>query len=137
MFEEFEYKLSNQRRGVWLAAASIMLLLGVTIQTENTQLMWAIYVLAIIMIAWMLIGVPMAGIRVTDTEFVASAWRDPVSIPLIEIAEMRAVDWTEQSDIEITLLDGTQHLLRSGELPPISVLTDVMMARGVYLRDPK
>ena len=137
MFEEFEYKLSNQRRGVWLAAASIMLLLGVTIQTENTQFMWAIYVLAIIMLAWMVIGVPMAGIRVTDSEFVASAWRTPVAIPLIEIAEMRALDWTDHSDVEITLLNGTQHLLRSGELPPIPVLTDVMMERGVYLRDPK
>jgi len=137
MFEEFEYRLSSQRRGVWLAAASIMLLLGVTVQNANTDLMWAIYVLAIVMIGWMLIGVPMAGIRVTDTEFVASAWRDPISIPLIDIAEMRACDWTEHSDIEITMLDGTYHLLRSGELPPIPELTDVMMARGIYLRDPR
>jgi hypothetical protein len=136
MYVDFEYKLSNQRRGVWLAAAMIMLMLGVTLQTANPSLMWAIYVLAIVMLSWMMIGVPMAGIRVTDTELVASAWRAPVAIPLIDIAEMRAVDWTEESDVEITMLDGTAHVLRSGELPPISVLTDVMMERGVYLRDP-
>jgi len=136
MFEEFEYRLASRRRGVWLAAAMIMLMIGMIIQTEAPQLMWAVFLLALVMLGWMMIGVPIAGIRVTDTEFVASAWRSPMTIPLIDIAEMRAVDWTDHSDVHIRLIDGTQLILRSGELPTIPVLTDVMMERGVYLRDP-
>lgn len=136
MFEEYEYKLASRRRGVWLTATLILLLLGIVLQTSSPRLIWAIYVLAIVMLSWMMMGVPIAGIRVTDTDLVASAWREPVHIPLDEIAEMRAENWTEESDVHVRLRDGTEHVLRSGDLPPISVLTDVMMERGVYLRDP-
>lgn len=137
MFEEFEYRLGHQRRGVWLAATLIVLMMGVFLQTMLPLFIWAIYLLIIVMLAWMMLGVPIAGIRVTDDTLIAAAWRKPNPIPLIDIAEMRAVDWTDQSDVKITLHDGTTQVLSSGDLPSIPILTDVMMERGVYLRDPQ
>jgi len=136
MLEEFEYKFTHQRRGVWLAAAVIVLMMGIVTQAMLPQLVWAIYLLTLVMLVWMSLGVPVAGIRVTDDALIAAAWREPLALPLIEIAEMRAMDWSEQSDVFVRMLDGSEHILTAGDLPPISVLTDLMMERGVYLRDP-
>lgn len=136
MDDVFEYRLPGRRRAVWLAAIIVVFLIGISGQFQAPEVVWFAWLTLAVMLGWMLMAQPSSGIRVDYANFTVSAWHHPRDIPLAEIDHIRVRHWTEDSDITIVLRNGDEIDVGAGDLPPIPVLEDVMIARGVPVRDP-
>jgi hypothetical protein len=137
MNEPYEYRLAGRRRNVWLAAAMIVFLIGITSRYQSPQILGVIWCLAAVMLGWMMMGNPIAGMRVDDHTLTLSAWRKPREIPLSDIDHIRVKHWTEESDVFIVYRDGTEEEISCGDLPRIPILEEVMAERGIIVRDPR
>lgn len=89
-----------------------------------------------VMIGWMLMMGPVRGIRVDHETLTLDAWRSPRVISLSDIAYLRALHWTENSEVTIVYKDGTEESTHPRDLPDINTLAREMMARGVKVKDP-
>ena len=89
MSDVYEYRRGPSKGPIWLAFIGVVLLLVAVIQYDADHLMWLVWASAAVMIAWMLLPQPVAGIQVDDDTLSLAAWRQPRAIPLDDIAHLR------------------------------------------------
>jgi len=135
MSELYEYRRAPTKGPVWLAFIGVVILLVGVIQFGATQLLWLVWVLGAITIAWMLLPQPISGIRIDADHLVLSAWRNPRPIPLDDIAHLRVNDTGLEAEVAIVYRDGKVEDIFAGDLPDIDTLITVLAERGVPVRD--
>jgi len=135
MSEVYEYRRAPNKGPVWLAFIGVVLLLVGVIQFGATQLLWLVWVLGAITIAWMLLPQPVSGIRIDANHLVLSAWRNPRSVPLDDIAHLRVNDTGLEAEVVIVYRDGGAENVFAGDLPDIDTLIAVLAERGIPVRD--
>lgn len=135
MNEVYEYRRAPGRGAIWLCALMISFLTSVVILGGAQDLLWLICVLGAVMILWMMLPKPVAGIRVDDDHLVLGAWRRPRPILLDDIAYLRATAISADSDVTIVYKDGREEGAVAGDMPDIETLSYVMALRGIPVRD--
>jgi len=135
MSELYEYRRAPTKGPVWLAFIGVVILLVGVIQFGATQLLWLVWVLGAITIAWMLLPQPISGIRIDADHLVLSAWRNPRPIPLDDIAHLRVNDAGLEAEVAIVYRNGKVEDIFAGDLPDIDTLITVLAERGVPVRD--
>lgn len=135
MHEVYEYRRAPNRGVIWLCAVAVIILICVVIISDATHLLWLVWALAAVMIFWMLLPKPVAGIRIDDEHLVLSAWRNPRRIPLDDIAYLRATSVSADCDITIVYKDGREEGAFAGDMPDLETLSYVMALRGIPVRD--
>ncbi|WP_296427962.1 hypothetical protein [Yoonia sp.] len=135
MNDVYEFRRAPGRGIIWLSATMIVLLISLITWTGAEHLLRLVWALGAVLILWMLLPKPVAGIRVDDDHLTLSAWRRPRLIALDDIAYLRATDISADSDITIVYKDGREEGAFAGDMPDIPTLSYVMAARGVPVRD--
>lgn len=135
MNEVFEYRRAPNRGVIWLCAIMIVVLIGIVSLGNARNLIWLIWALGAVLIFWMLLPKPVAGIRVDDDHLILGAWRRPRFIALDDIAYLRATSVSADSDVTIVYKDGREEGAFAGDMPDIETLAYVMAIRGVPVRD--
>lgn len=136
MEEFYEYRMAGRRRAVWLCAILIVFMIGIANQYDPPQIIWVIYAVSASMIAWMVISTPIAGIRLDHETLTLAAFRSPREVRLSEIDHVRPTHWTEESDIVLVYRDGREEVVSSGDLPSFAEFEELMIARGIPVKDP-
>ena len=136
MNDVYEYRMGGRSRTSWLAAIAVAALISMSVEYQTPATYGAIWGLAIVMIAWLLIRSPMAGIQIDDQYLTVSAWHKPRQIPLSEIAHLRMSHWTDDCGVTIVYHDGSEEEVPSGDLPSIQRLSEEMADRGIEIKDP-
>lgn len=135
MNEVYEFRRAPNRGVIWLSAVTIALLITVVGYSDSGHLIWLIWVLGAVLICWMLLPKPVAGIRIDDDHLILGAWREPRLIALDDIAYLRATSVSADSDVTIVYKDGREEGAFAGDMPDIETLAYVMAIRGVPVRD--
>jgi len=135
MSDVYEYRRGPSKGPIWLAFIGVVLLLVAVIQYDADHLMWLVWAAAAVMIAWMLLPQPVAGIQVDDDTLTLAAWRQPRAIPLDDIAHLRYSDTGIEPEVSVVFRNGEEEDIFSGDLPDIDTLIRVMAKRGIPVRD--
>ncbi len=135
MNEVYEYRRARGKGVIWLSGMTVVLLLVAITVTNATDLIWLVWVMAALTLALMLVPRPITGIRVDDSYLVLSAWHNPRSIALDDIAFLRATQGDPETSIIIVYKDGTEEKTFSRDMPDLETLVYVMAARGIVVRD--
>lgn len=135
MNEVYEYRRAPNRGVIWLSAVTIAVLVSVVGYSDSGHLIWLIWSLGAVLIFWMLLPKPVAGIRIDDNHLILAAWRQPRLIALDDIAYLRATSVSADSDVTIVYKDGREEGAFAGDMPDIETLSYVMAIRGVPVRD--
>ncbi len=136
MIDDYEYRQSGRSQLVWLSAAVVAFLLTFGIVNDAPDIVMMVAVLAGVVLGWMLMMSPARGIRVDATHLTLNAWRKPRQIALADIDFLRAVHWTQDSDVTVVYKDGTEESTHPRDMPDLETLARVMAQRGVKLKDP-
>ncbi|MEY1556536.1 hypothetical protein AB3Y40_12965 [Yoonia sp. R2331] len=136
MFDVYEYRQSGRSQLVWLSAAVVIFLLTFGLVNEAPNIIVMVFVLAGVVLGWVLMLAPARGIRVDDAHLTLNAWSRPRQIALDDIAFLRAVHWTADSAVTIVYKDGTEESTHPRDMPDLNTLARVMANRGVKLKDP-
>lgn len=134
MCEVYEYRRAPSYGIVWVGFASVVGLLSTVAVTQAQQLSWVAFVVAAVTIAAFLTPKTVFGIRINHRCLVLSAWRAPRSVPLADIAYLRAMRSDGESNLLIVLKDGSEERTFIGDLPDLETLAAVMAQRGIALR---
>lgn len=136
MLGVYEYRQSCQARVVVLAAAAaaFSIAYGFVAEVSNVTLLGCCLIGVII--GWKLMLAPVHGIRLDQDQLILDAWQTPRVIPLKDISFLRAVHWTQTSEVSIVYRDGTEESTNPRDLPDINTLAREMMARGIKVKDP-
>ena len=135
MNEVYEFRRAPSRGGIWLSATAVLMLIVAVSLTGSEELSWLVWGVGAATLCWMMLPKPVAGIRVDDDYLVLSAWRNPRSIRLDDIAYMRVTEASAETDIAIVYKDGREEGTFIGDMPEIESLIDVMAKRGIAVRD--
>ncbi len=135
MNDVYEYRKQRGRGVIWLSAITVVFLLGAILIFGATQFITVAAILGAVMLLWMAMPAPAAGIRVDDEYLTLSAWRKPRQIRLNDIAYLRATDQSPDSDVTVVYKDGREEGTFKGDMPDFDTLAEVMAARGVPVRD--
>lgn len=136
MLQVYEFRQSGRRSTVGLTAGVTAICMTYGIVTEVSQVLLLAFCLTGVIIGWMLMMGPVRGIRIDQQHLVLNAWRKPKLIPLADIDFVRALHWTETSEVTIVYRDGTEESTNPRDLPDINTLAREMMARRVKVKDP-
>lgn len=136
MLDVYEYRQSGRGRAVALTAgvAAFCMTYGLVTEVSNVALL-ACCLIGVI-VGWKLMLAPIRGIRLDQEHLTLNAWHTPRVIPLNNISFLRAVHWTQTSEVSIVYRDGTEESTNPRDLPDINTLAREMMARGVKVKDP-
>lgn len=135
MSDVYEYRRGPSKGPVWLAFMGVVILLVAVTQFGADHLMWLVWAAGAVMIAWMLLPQPVAGIRVDKDTLTLAAWRQPRAVPLDDIAHLRYSDAGLETEVTIVYRNGDHEDVFSGDLPDIDVLINVMANHGIPVRD--
>lgn len=97
---------------------------------------WIVFVPAGIgfsMLLFMLIKNPINGLELQDEILILSAWRNPLPVPVHDIAKLEIVEWTDSSDFKVYLKSGEIIEAFSGDIPPITPFRKALAQVGIPL----
>lgn len=135
MSDVYEYRHASSKGVIWLSLIGAMLLLAAVWFYNAYHLLWMVWVLGAVTIAWILIPKRVAGIRLDHRHLTLSAWHQPRDIPLDDIAHLRVTAESFESDVAIVYKNGDEEGVFAGDLPDIDTLIFVMAERGIPVRD--
>ena len=135
MNEVYEYRRAPNPWVIRLAAITVVLLMTLVIIADADHLLLLVWGLASATYCWMMIPKPVLGIRIDREHLVLGAWRRPRPIRLDDIAYLRVTEISAETSVTIVYKDGREEATFAGDLPDIEVLSEVLAARGVALRD--
>lgn len=118
-----------------MAAIAAFLLFFVLLAARLHELIWLAWALGCIMILWMALPRPVAGIRIDDTHLTLSAWTKPLPIPLDEISHITVTEADLETEFTLVFKDGTEELMLSADMPAVDTLSRELAERGVPVRD--
>lgn len=135
MSEVYEYRRAPSKAVIWLAIASIIVLLTAVVRYGADHLIWLLCVFGAATAVWIFMRRPAAGIRIDTDYLVLSAWRNPRPIALDDIAHLRVREGGIETEVTIVYRNGNEEAVFSGDLPDIDTLIPVMAERGIPVRD--
>jgi hypothetical protein len=113
------------------AAFAFMLFLLVLSRAE-----WVFFVpagIGSVMLLFMLIKNPVNGLELQDEMLILSAWRNPLQVPVHDIAKLEIVEWTDSSDFKVHLKSGEIIEAFSGDIPPTVPFRKALAQVGIPL----
>ena len=131
----YEYRQQARRPVVWLAAMVTGFLLGLMIWNTAPWYIWLVWVPASVVLLVYLVRNPVTGLRITQDALTLSPWQVPQVIALKDVRFVRIVDWTDSTDIEVHLRDGTATRLQDADIPPRRDFVAALAARGVPVEE--